>query len=129
MSAGLGSPDLLRLSLTHSLTDSFTVGGAIGFGPLGAMASADGMIHALRSANHGHSLIVGAGIAVAPGIAQLAGNGLYVGADANLGWEYRASCGFTARLSAGPAVYAGFGAKQPEVFVAPKATATIGVSF
>ena len=130
VSAGLGSPDLVRVDLTYSINDAFTVGGALGFGPLGAMGSANGLFHALRSPNHGHSLTLGVGLAVAPGIAQMAGNGAYVGADANLGWEYRSeACGFTSRLSVGPALYAGFGGPQPEVFVVPKAVATVGWSF
>ena len=149
---GIGSPDVFRFELTRSITDAFSIGGAIGFGPLGLQASANGFWHALRSPNHGNSLIIGAGLNVAPGIVALAGDGTYFGTDLSVGWEYRAPCGFTWRLSLGPAAYLGFrtrdavpphvapdGTKMPGVpasgtefiapFLAPKFAANIGFSW
>lgn len=130
VSVGLGSPDLLRAEVTRSVGDSFSVGGAIGFGPIGVQGSANAYWHALRSPNHGHSLILGAGLDVAPGVAAMAGNGgVYLGADASLGWEWRASFGLTTRATVGPAAYVGVSGPRPDSFVAPKGTLTLGWSF
>ena len=125
VSVGLGSPDILRIDVSRTVTDSFAVSAAVGFGPLGAMGSVNGHWHALRGPSH--SLVLATGVSVAPGVAQMAGNGLYVGADANVGWEYRAPCGFTSRLSVGPAAY--YGTERSEFMLAPKGTATLGWSF
>ena len=96
---GVGlSSDLLRVEATRSIGDAFSVGGAVGYGPLGLATSANGYWHALRSPTSGHSLIVGAGLNLAPGVAALAGSGRTMfGGDVTVGWEYRGSSGFTAR--------------------------------
>lgn len=105
---GIGLPaDLLRVEVTRSIGDQFSVGGAVGYGPLGLATSANGYWHALRSPTHGHSLIVGAGLNLAPGVGALAGSGhVSFGGDVSAGWEYRSRSGFTMRLSAGPALWA-----------------------